>query len=73
MANWITKINLQQSTAECCICGETDSSRWGVPISMKTGEVVANDFVGDWAAKPACRHCWQRHQSGEFVGLDPQF
>lgn len=69
----VTVIDLHMPTARCCICGETDLSKWGVPIDMETALIVANDFVGDWASKPACESCWKRHESGEFVGHDPGF
>lgn len=69
-------IYLQYPMATCCICGEDDLSRWGVPIGMDgpmVGLIVANDYEGDWAAKPACRACWQKHGDGELVGHDPAF
>lgn len=69
----VTVIDLFPAHACCCICGEWDLSRWGVPIDMETGLIVANDFEGDWAAKPACEECWRKHESGAFVGTEPHY
>jgi len=66
-------IYLQYPTATCCICGKDDASRWGVPIATDTALIAANDYDGDWAAKPACRVCWQKHDDGQLVGHDPAF
>lgn len=66
-------INMQVPTAICCICGKHDLSRWGVPIAMDTALIVANDYEGEWGAKPACENCYQKHASGEFVGHDPRY
>jgi len=66
-------IHLECPTATCCICGQHDVSRWSVPISADTALIVANDYAGDWGAKPACRVCWQKHDEGQFVGHDPAF
>ena len=69
-------IDFQQHIATCCICGEMDLSRWGVPIAMDgpmVGLIVSNDYDGDWAAKPACRKCWAEHEDGDFVGHDPAY
>ncbi len=69
----IEVIDLNPKYARCCICGEWDFSKWGVPISMATVLIVANDFEGDWGGKPACRDCWAKHEVGEFVGDEPKF
>lgn len=66
-------IDLQCQVATCCICGEVDLSKCGVPIDMDTALICANDFEGDWAAKPACRECWSKHDAGQIVGHDPAF
>ena len=66
-------IYMQYPTATCCICGEETLSRWGVPIDMGAALICANDFGGDWAAKPACRECWQKHEDGQFVDHEPMY
>ena len=66
-------IYLQYPTIQCCICGQCDVSRWGIPVDSNDGMIVANDFEGEWGGKPACRECWAKHEAGEFVGTYPRF
>lgn len=70
---WVTVINLSVRTAQCSVCGREDLSQWGLPVSSETGEIVANDYPGDWGGIPACRECWLAHESGAFVGTYPKF
>jgi hypothetical protein len=60
-------------TATCCICGTETPSHWGVPVDSETGEIVANDFEGEWGGVPACRECHAAHDSGQHVGEYPRF
>lgn len=69
----VTIINMQCPGAYCCICGKWDISKWGVPISLETGLIIANDSTEDWAGKPACESCWKKHETGAFVGTDPRY
>jgi hypothetical protein len=69
----LTIINLQGPQARCCICGKWDASHWGVPVSMKTCEIIANDSTEEWGAKPACESCWKDHENGKYVGMIPRF
>lgn len=64
---------VRNSEIVCCICGEMDLCRWGIPVSSETGLIIANDSEEDWGSKPACESCWKRHESGEFVGQDTRF
>lgn len=57
----------------CCLCGQPDEHRWGIPVDSETALVVANDFQGDWGCKPACRHCYAKHEKGAFVGTYPKY
>ena len=66
-------IYLNYPTATCCVCGEDCLSLWGLPVSSETGEIVANDFEGEWGGVPACQSCWSRHEHGEFVGSYPRY
>lgn len=50
----------------CCVCGSEDFNRWGIPFDSETGEIVANDFEGDWGSKPACERCFKLHESGRL-------
>lgn len=69
----VTHIELKYMEVTCCICGRVDVSRWGVPVDTATALIAANDFSGDWAAKPACEECWKKHDAGLFVGHEPTF
>lgn len=69
----VTVVDLFPPMARCCICGKWDLSRWGVPVSMETASIVANDFDGDWGGKPACEDCWKKHDVGGLVGVCPKF
>lgn len=48
-------------TVTCCLCGVDCPNTHGLPFDSETGELVSNDFAGDWGAKPACRECHDRH------------
>lgn len=62
----------RRGTIQCCICGIICDPGWGVPISMDTALIVANDYAGDWGSKPCCERCYHRHEAGEFVGTYPR-
>ena len=69
----VTVIEMQIPQARCCLCGRWDLSRWGVPISLETGLIIANDSPEEWAGKPACERCWREHEDGKHVGKEPKF
>lgn len=71
--NRVQFIDLWPPMVRCCICNVGDFQRWGIPVNSLTGEIVANDFDGDWCGKPVCRECFERHESGEFVGDYPKY
>lgn len=58
---------------QCCVCGKNDFNKWGLPISCETGLIIANNSTEDWACKPACQSCWERHEQGELVGEEPSY
>lgn len=66
-------IKMQHSGVQCCVCGAYDEPKWGIPVSCRTAAIVSIDFDGEWAAKPACRHCYLKHEDGAFVGQYPKF
>lgn len=66
-------IYMQYPTAQCCLCGVETESRWGIPIDLETAQIAANDFVGEWAGKPACELCFRRHAAGLHVGEYPKY
>ena len=61
------------SEVTCCMCGQEDLNRWGIPVDSETALIVGNDFEGDWGSKPVCEACYNRHQAGEFVGEDTRY
>lgn len=65
-------IDLSRPTVTCCVCGNVDLNNWGLPVDMETALICANDFDGDWGCKPACRECWEKHDRGELVGIEPK-
>ena len=65
-------IDMNARGHQCCVCGEWDETQWGLPIGPH-GAIVSNDWVGDWAGKPACRKCWQEHEEGGLVGQYPSY
>lgn len=64
---------LADSEVTCCLCGQEAPHRWGIPVDSEVGQVVANDYRGEWGCKPACESCWSKHAQGEFVGTWPRF
>jgi hypothetical protein len=64
----VTVIDLWPQVAECSICGEVTLSRWGVP--RHNGDLVSNDWQGDWASSPACERCHDAHAAGLLVTCD---
>lgn len=51
-------------TIKCSHCGASDINKWGLPYDSETGELVSNDFQGDWGCKPACLKCHDDHAAG---------
>ena len=66
-------IDLSVPTITCCVCGDVDLNRWGIPIDSETALICGNDFTGEWGVKPACRRCYEVHDNGGLVGHDPAF
>jgi len=66
-------IDMQDRSAQCCVCGEWDRANWGIPISAITGSIVSNNYPLEWFGMPACRECHEKHESGAFLGEYPQF
>ncbi len=68
----VLEINMNNRSSQCCICGEFDEGRWGIPVDL-CGRIVSNDYIGEWSAKPACRECFAEHEKGKHVGQYPSF
>lgn len=63
----VVVIRLDEPWSTCAACGEETPARWGLPVA--DGEVVENDYVGDWGGVPACRACFEIHAAGGVRGL----
>ncbi len=64
----ILLIRLYEPWAECRLCGADTPSRWGVP--MYEGNLLSNDFQGEWFGAPACQACHDAHARGELRTYD---
>jgi hypothetical protein len=49
-------IRLDERVAECHICGAESPPKWGIPIYE--GDVLPNDWQGEWGGVDACQRCW---------------
>lgn len=66
-------IDMYEPWATCSVCGVDTPSRWGIPVSSETAEIIANDSDESCGAIPACQSCYEKHAAGEFVGDYPKF
>lgn len=55
--------------ATCSQCDAITNDRCGLPVD-DTGEVVANDYPGDWGGVAACRRCFDIHAAGGPAALE---
>ena len=51
----------------CVACGLPTDERQSLPVS--NGEVVGNDFEGEWGGVPACAGCVAVHAAGGPAAL----
>ena len=62
----ILVIDLWPRESECILCGE---HLWcpckGLP--MYEGEVVADDWMGEWAGFDVCDACYEKHRPGSSL------
>jgi hypothetical protein len=56
-----TVIHLQEFWATCSICGADTPSNWGIPVNTN-GDVVPNNYQGEWGGIPACQPCFKKHE-----------
>lgn len=61
----ILVVNLWPPWTNCTICGVETPSKWGVPVW--NGDIVANDWPGEWGGVAACEKCWEEHERGMHV------
>jgi hypothetical protein len=59
-------INMQRrDTGVCGNCGAPASPQHGLPVS--NGEIVSNDFHGEWGGVAACEQCFNNHAEGRLI------
>lgn len=63
----IIEIRLDPPETECIACGVVCDVAQGLP--MYEGEVVENDYAGEWAGFHCCRPCYEAHRDGGVAGL----
>ena len=66
-------INFQSYSAICAICGKATDDPYGVPVSIVTAQIVANDSLESWVDRPACMDCYSKHLDGALVGEFPSY
>jgi len=61
--NKIKIINLWPIETECTICGKHHVMENSLP--MYEGEVLLDDYEGEWAGMPVCNKCYKKHRTEE--------
>jgi hypothetical protein len=51
-------------------CGEEISGRHSIPVGVRSCEVVANDFFGEWSPMAVCERCYKVHERAGPAGLE---
>lgn len=51
-------------------CGDEASGRHSIPVSVRTCEVVANDYAGEWSPMAVCERCFTVHERAGPAGLE---
>lgn len=59
----VLEIELWPRWAECWACGAETPCQWGLPID-DCGDLVSNDYEGEWGGVPACQRCCEAHAQG---------
>lgn len=65
MGQDVLVIQMQRGDHYCCNCGLSCDQAQGLP--MYEGEIVPNDWAGEWCGANACRACFEAHERGEGV------
>lgn len=52
----------------CCSCGEPASGFHGLPTF--NGDIMSNDWPGDWGGKVCCEECYLKHERGGMETAD---
>ena len=72
MADEILEIRMQTpgygAGEPCVACGRPSSGFHGLPVF--NGDVVSNDWPGEWAGVPCCEPCYTAHLEGRMQCAD---
>lgn len=55
----------------CFVCGGEASGYHGVPVF--NGDLMSNDWPGEWGGVPSCERCYDRHARGELPTFDADY
>lgn len=72
MADEVLEIRMQSpgygGGEPCCNCGKPSSGFHGLPIF--NGDIVSNDWAGEFGGKPCCERCYDLHEHGQVPTFD---
>lgn len=54
---------------DCIVCGKRHIVKQG--LAMYEGEIVADDYEGEWGGFNACRDCYERNRGHVGVPIPP--
>lgn len=57
-----------ESDMPCPGCGGRASPFHGLPVF--NGDIMSNDWPGEWGGAPACEACFEKHLRGELPTAD---
>jgi hypothetical protein len=52
----------------CVACGQPSSGFHGLPVF--NGDIVSNDWPGEWGGVPCCLACFYLHEQGKLKTWD---
>lgn len=52
----------------CVNCGKPSSGFHGLPVF--NGDIVSNDWPGEWGGACCCEDCYNRHAAGQLETAD---
>jgi hypothetical protein len=55
----------------CVICRGEASGHHSVP--MFNGDLMSNDWLGEWFGIPCCERCYGQHERGELRTYDAEY
>jgi len=56
----------------CIVCGE-DCSQDNCGLPTFNGDIMSNDWRGEWGAKACCESCYRKHEQGMIPVADKMY